>query len=103
MNVVIAVTVWLVLGWIGLVFLVATTGRNRRANLPRPSPIDRTRRSRPVTGARPADIRGMLPTTGLERGAALEATEPGREEAGVGRRRLGGGSFGGGDSGGGGG
>jgi hypothetical protein len=35
MNVgVIAVTVWLVLAWIGLVFLITKTGRNRRAHLP---------------------------------------------------------------------
>jgi hypothetical protein len=52
--VVIAVTLWLVLGWIGLVFLIAKTGRNRRANLPRPSPIDRTRRNRRPSRRRPS-------------------------------------------------
>ena len=38
MNVVvIAVTVWLVPAWIGLVFLIVKTGRNRQAHPPRPS------------------------------------------------------------------
>jgi hypothetical protein len=47
MNVVvITVTVWLVLAWICLVFLVAKTGHNRRANPSRPSPIDSPRRNR---------------------------------------------------------
>jgi hypothetical protein len=47
MNVVvITVTVWLVLAWICLVFLVAKTGRNRSAKLSRPSPVHSTRRNR---------------------------------------------------------
>jgi hypothetical protein len=63
--VVIAVTLWLVLGWIGLVFLIAKTGRNRRANLPRPSPsTGHGVTAAPAAGALPADVKGKLPTTG---------------------------------------
>ena len=65
MNVVvIAVTVWLVLAWVGLVFLIAKMGRNRRLNHPRPLPsTGHGVTAVPATGA-PPDIRGKLPTTG---------------------------------------
>jgi beta-lactamase regulating signal transducer with metallopeptidase domain len=47
----IAVTVWMVLGWIGLVLLVVYTRRNRRALPERPS---RHVTSRRVTSKRPS-------------------------------------------------
>jgi uncharacterized membrane protein YgcG len=104
MNVVvIAVTVWLVLAWIGLVFLVATTGRNRRANPPRPSPIHKTRRSRRPNHRRSSRRpHGEAPYywAGAGGGATGDWNQDEkRQEWGGGD--WGGGSFGGGDSGGG--
>jgi hypothetical protein len=104
MNVgIIAVTVWLVLAWIGLVFLIAKTGRNRRAHAPRPSPIDKTRRNR-RPGRRRSSRRhqGDAPYywAGVGGGTTGDWNQDEkREEWGGGD--WGGGSFGGGDSGGG--
>ena len=112
MNVVvIAVTVWLVLAWIGLVFLIAKTGRNRRANLPRP-PIDRTQRNHPSHRRSSRRHQGEAPYywAGVGGGATGDWNQDEkREEWGggdwgggdFGGGDWGGGSFGGGDSGGG--
>jgi hypothetical protein len=100
MNVVvIAVTVWLILAWIGLVFLIATTGRNRRANLPRPSPIDRTRRNRRPSHRRSSRRhQGEAPYywAGVGGGATGDWNQDEKRE------EWGGGDWGGGDFGGGG-
>jgi hypothetical protein len=114
MNVVvIAVTVWLVLAWIGLVFLIAKTGRNRRAHPPRPSPIDKTRRNRRPSRRRSSRRqRGDAPYDWAGAGGGATGDwnqDEKREEWGGdwgggdfgGGGDWGGGSFAGGDSGGG--
>ena len=112
MNIVaVAVTVWLVLGWVGLVVLIAKSGRNRRANLPRPSPVDRTRRNRRPSHRRSSRRRrGEAPSywAGVGGGATGDwSRDDNREEwsggdwggGDFGGGDWGGGSFGGGDSG----
>jgi hypothetical protein len=112
--VVIVVTVWLVLAWTGLVVLIATTGRTRRADLPRPSPVVKARRDRRPSQRRPSRRhRGEAPyywagAGGIPTGDWNQDEK--REESGggdwgggsLGGSDWGGGSFGGGDWGGGG-